>query len=229
MQFNLFQTFVFLVYVLGATPIHIPHWKNRCPILRSKWNMHVYLKVYIVNHTPLAHFHTKKFWVNGWSVVIPMTYWGEVQPRGMDGENTSYYRRARGVLCRAIWTPNRGQSPQINLHCLWYIVSRILLVNNLNYYCNRHRGLVVSHPLIINLTLFVNTSNYSKFITIYGMIIRIANWITWDDNFSFSMQEDVISILISNVTCVYILVCKRKIISRILNDKCHVFTLMVKL
>ena len=48
------------------------------------------------------------------------------------------------------------------LHCLWYLVSRVLLANNLT---RCYRGLVVSSPLIINMISFVNISSFLKLCT----------------------------------------------------------------
>lgn len=48
------------------------------------------------------------------------------------------------------------------------------------------RGLVVSPPLIINMTLIVNISTFLKLcITIYGMVFSVACWSAWDDRFMF--------------------------------------------
>lgn len=48
------------------------------------------------------------------------------------------------------------------------------------------------HPLIVNIvnvTLFVNISKFSKWKIVYSLTFNIAFGNTWDDNKRFSMQE----------------------------------------
>ena len=46
------------------------------------------------------------------------------------------------------------------------------------------RGLNESHMLITNMNLFVNISNFFKWICIYIMTFSVAYWDTWDDGFA---------------------------------------------
>ena len=50
-------------------------------------------------------------------------------------------------------------------------------------------GLVVSHLLIVIMTLFLNISEFLKHLIIYNFKFSIAYWSAWDDNFVFNTQE----------------------------------------
>ena len=47
------------------------------------------------------------------------------------------------------------------------------------------RGLKVSHPLITNMILLANISNFLKQRIIYMMTSSVAHWDAWDDGFVF--------------------------------------------
>lgn len=60
------------------------------------------------------------------------------------------------------------------LHYLWYLVSRSLLVNGLH---EIPRGLVVSHALTVSM------SNHFDYIHDYYAVFDVAHWNAWDDTF----------------------------------------------
>ena len=76
----------------------------------------------------------------------------------------------------------------IKYHRRWtmFVVIRVT-----NTFCESYsRGLEMSRLLIVNMTLFVNTSNYMKWMVLWGITCSIAHWTTWDNSLHFSMQEN---------------------------------------
>jgi hypothetical protein len=116
-----------------------------------------------------------------------------------------------------VWTSSRI------LHHLWCFNIAYTICNlGLNY---TPRGLKASPLLIVNMILFINISNFSKWNIIYIQTFGIAHWDTKMRVLQFSMpREDTIKLNNDKCLCSHYSMQEEDILEHT-KSKCHLCTL----